>query len=69
MQDLVHCGLFQAMVDSLGSQVSGARDKVSLRSDGTWQLMDENKLRYAKRGGATAAHKAEAKSSEVIELE
>jgi hypothetical protein len=61
VRDLVHCGLFQAMVDTLGDQVSGARDKVSIRPDGTWKLMDENKLRYSKqkRGGSSAATKTE----------
>lgn len=54
VRDLVHCGLFQAMVDELGEQVSISRDRVSVHSDGTWRLMDENRLRYAKgkRGGA-----------------
>jgi len=50
VRDLVHCGLFQAMLNSLGSQVSGARDRVSLRADGNWKLMGENRLRHNKRG-------------------
>merc|ERR1712238_441181 len=50
VRELVHCGLFQAMLVSLGNQVSSSRDRVSLRSDGNWKIMAENRLRYSKRG-------------------
>ncbi|KAL7542827.1 hypothetical protein ACHAXR_012179 [Thalassiosira sp. AJA248-18] len=71
VRDLVHCGLFQVMLNTLGEKVSGARDRVSLRSDGTFTLMDANKLRYAnKRGGgnSTATKTESNKDQEVIEL-
>eukprot|EP00584_Thalassiosira_punctigera_P009071 CAMPEP_0172527548 /NCGR_PEP_ID=MMETSP1067-20121228/2202_1 /TAXON_ID=265564 ORGANISM="Thalassiosira punctigera, Strain Tpunct2005C2" /NCGR_SAMPLE_ID=MMETSP1067 /ASSEMBLY_ACC=CAM_ASM_000444 /LENGTH=1137 /DNA_ID=CAMNT_0013311301 /DNA_START=160 /DNA_END=3573 /DNA_ORIENTATION=- len=80
VRDLVHCGLFQAMVDSVGSQVSGARDRVSLCADGSWKLLDENRLRYNKRGGnistasnsdvktVNAGSKMSSSDLEVIEL-
>ena len=73
VRDLVHCGLFKAMLDDLGGQVSGARDRVSYRSDGTWKLKDENRLRYRNKrkneggGNCSAATKAAA-SDDVIEL-
>jgi len=73
VRDLVHCGLFKAMLDDLGGQVSGARDRVSYRSDGTWKLKDENRLRYRNKrkneggGNGSAATKAAA-SDDVIEL-
>ena len=56
VRDLVHCGLFQTMLDTVGSQVSSARDKVSWRADGSWKLQEENKLRYStKRKSATSS--------------
>lgn len=73
VRDLVHCGLFQAMLDDLGSLVSGARDRVSLRSDGTWKLMDENRLRYSSKrkgdgGGRSSSAAKEEVTAEVIDL-
>lgn len=73
VRDLVHCGLFQAMLDAFHGKVSGARDRVSYRADGTWKLMDENRLRYgSKRGGGTTANASTAETNaskqEVIEL-
>ncbi|KAL7469616.1 hypothetical protein ACHAXS_010771 [Conticribra weissflogii] len=56
VRTLVRCGLFQAMLDDLRTEVSGIRDRVSLKSDGTWVLLAENKLRYASKsnsGGTT----------------
>jgi len=71
VRDLVRCSLFQAMLDDVGGKVSGARDRVSLRSDGTWKLMDENRLRHANKrksdGKGSTATKAKA-NAEVIEL-
>lgn len=49
---LVRCGLFQAMLDELRTEVSGIRDRVSLKPDGTWVLLGENKLRYANKNGS-----------------
>ncbi|KAL7473235.1 hypothetical protein ACHAXS_013667 [Conticribra weissflogii] len=49
VRDLIHCGLFQEMLDEYRNLISGSRDKVSFRSDGTWMLKEENKLRYAKK--------------------
>jgi hypothetical protein len=37
VRDLVHCGLFQAILDDVGDQiVAGVRDSVLVKSDGTW---------------------------------
>jgi len=47
VRDLVHCGLFQNMLDSVAGQVSSARDKVKWHSDGTWRLQEENRLKYS----------------------
>ena len=55
------------MLDTVGSQVSSARDKVSWRADGSWKLQEENKLRYStKRKSATSSTLA--KDDDVIEL-
>ena len=51
VRDLVQCGLFEAMLHDHRDKISGARDKVSFRPDGTWSLKEENKLRY---GGSNA---------------
>ena len=77
VRELVHCGLFQAMLDEHGDKVSGARDRVSLHSDGTWTLMAENRLRFStsKRkssdvgGGSQASTANPDASEEVIELD
>mmetsp|Transcript_35567 Transcript_35567/g.106155 ORF Transcript_35567/g.106155 Transcript_35567/m.106155 type:complete len:1015 (-) Transcript_35567:602-3646(-) len=55
-RNLVRCGLFDAMLDKHRGDVSGERDKVSFRSDGTWELMNANRLKYnnKKRGGDDA---------------
>lgn len=50
VRDLVRCGLFEAMLKDHREAVSGARDKVSFKPDGTWSLKEANKLRYAGRG-------------------
>jgi len=51
VRTLVRCGLFKAMLDELRTEVSGIRDRVSLKPDGTWVLLGENKLRYANNNG------------------
>lgn len=63
------------MLDDLGGQVTGARDRVSLKRDGTWHLKEENRLRYSSNkrkggdggGNQSAATKNES-TEEVIEL-
>jgi len=47
--DLVRCGLFDAMLHDHRDKVSGVRDKVSFKSDGSWFMKEENKLRYTSR--------------------
>lgn len=80
VRDLIHCGLFQAMLDTHRDEVSGLRDKVCLRPDGTYYLKDENKLRYANKKKALTstvdldsdddrAGRAMAKEPEVIDLD
>jgi len=71
VRELVHCGLFQAMLDSLGNNISGSRDRVSLRSDGSWKIMAENRLRYSKRGAgmSTEANNANAGYNRPLEPE
>ncbi|KAL3797649.1 hypothetical protein HJC23_013481 [Cyclotella cryptica] len=74
VRDLVHCGLFQAMIDKYKGQISGIRDKVSLQSDGSFSLKDENKLRYAnKKGGGASkseqSHTSAASSEVIIDLD
>lgn len=67
VRDLIHCGLFQTMIDKYKGDISVARDKVSLQSDGSFYLKEENKLRYAnKRPSATS--KA-SDSAEIIDLD
>jgi len=50
--DLLVDGMFCRFLEQTKGQVSSARDKVQLNPDGTWDLMDANKLRYQsnKRG-------------------
>jgi hypothetical protein len=67
VRDLVHCGLFQAMIDKYKGQVSGIRDKVSLQSDGSFHLKEENKLRYAKK--KTSAPSGASSEDIVIDLD
>ena len=67
VRDLVHCGLFQTMIDKYQGCISGARDKVSLQSDGSFYLKDENRLMYANKR-ASATSKA-GDSAEVIDLD
>ncbi|KAL7535627.1 hypothetical protein ACHAWF_007438 [Thalassiosira exigua] len=52
-EDLVRCGLFDAMLRDHRHEVSGARDKVSFQPDGTWELREENKLRYSGKSRGT----------------
>jgi hypothetical protein len=53
VRDLVHCGLFQAILDDVGDQiVAGVRDSVFVKSDGTWQLLENKK---SNNGGASSA--------------
>ena len=42
-QDLVRCGLFDAMLNDLRVDVTNARHKVSFASGGDWKLMEEKK--------------------------
>ena len=50
--DLLVDGMFCRFLEQTKGQISSARDKVQLNPDGTWTLMDANKLRYQgnKRG-------------------
>lgn len=50
--DLLVDGMFCRFLEQTQGQISSARDKVQLNPDGTWELMDANKLRYQnnKRG-------------------
>ena len=68
VRDLIHDGLFQVMIDKYQGQISGIRDKVSLQSDGTFYLKEENKLRYSNKAPAAASSNA-ATSTEVIDLD
>ena len=53
VRDLVHCGLFQAILDDVGDQiVAGVRDCVFVKSDGTWQLAENKK---STNGGTSSA--------------
>jgi hypothetical protein len=65
VRDLIHCGLFQAMLDQFKGQISAVRDKVTLHSDGSFHLNAENKLRYSNKK-PDAASKAE---EDAIELD
>lgn len=65
VRELIHCGLFQSMINKYKGQVSSSRDKVSLQWDGTFYLKDENKLRYANK--AATADKADI--TEIIDLD
>jgi len=49
MKELVWCGLFEAMLHDHRDKVSGSRDKVSFKPDGSWSLKEENKLRYSSK--------------------
>ena len=46
-KDLIIDGLVLKMLEKYSDQVSGSRDKIQFSSDGTWKLMDENRLRYS----------------------
>jgi len=44
--DLLVDGMFSRFLEQSKGKISSARDKVLLNPDGTWELMDANKLRY-----------------------
>jgi len=70
VRDLVHCGLFQEILDNLRDKVvPGVRDNVCVKADGTWLLLGENKLRYRKSGTKSEADSSAAMNVEVIESE
>ena len=53
VRDLVHCGLFQAILDDVGDQiVAGVRDSALVKSDGTWQFVENKK---SNNGGTSSA--------------
>jgi hypothetical protein len=59
------------MLDSVKGQVSSSRDRVSLYSDGTWKLLDENKLRYKRKGTDGGGNRGVAQSeanNDIIDL-
>ena len=68
VRDLIHDGLFQVMIDKYQGQISGIRDKVSLQSDGTFYLKEENKLRYSNKVPPAASSNV-ATSTEIIDLD
>jgi hypothetical protein len=47
------------MIDKFKDQISAARDKVTLHSDGSYHLNAENKLKYAARKPAASTSDAE----------
>jgi len=47
--DLVVDGMFCRFLDQHKGEISSARDKIQLRPDGSWSLMEANKLRYQSR--------------------
>eukprot|EP00578_Thalassiosira_sp_NH16_P005711 CAMPEP_0181139682 /NCGR_PEP_ID=MMETSP1071-20121207/34910_1 /TAXON_ID=35127 /ORGANISM="Thalassiosira sp., Strain NH16" /LENGTH=237 /DNA_ID=CAMNT_0023226601 /DNA_START=220 /DNA_END=929 /DNA_ORIENTATION=- len=55
-KDLIRCGLFEAMLHDHRDMVSGIRDKISFRPDGSWCLKAENKLRYASKSSGIGAN-------------
>jgi len=57
MKSLVWDGMFDRFLATHREEVSAARDKVQLKPDGTWTLMEENKLRHRgkKRGSGQPA--------------
>jgi hypothetical protein len=46
-EDLVRCGLFDAMLGDLRANVSSTRHKVSFLAGGRWKLMEQKKLTQA----------------------
>jgi len=46
-EDLVRCGLFDAMLGDLRADVSSTRHKVSFETDGRWKLMEQKKVAKA----------------------
>jgi len=49
VRDLVRCGLFEALLHDHRDEVSGIRDKISLKPDGSWCLQEKNKLRLSSK--------------------
>lgn len=52
-QELQLCGLTQEALQKFGNTVSSQRDRVELRADGTYQLLQPNKLRYGNKKRTT----------------
>jgi hypothetical protein len=49
IKDLIVDGLVVSMLEKCKGNISIARDKVMVSKDGKWRLLDENRLRNAKR--------------------
>ncbi len=47
-EDLVRCGLFDAMLEDLRTDVSSTRHKVSFATCGKWKLIEEKKVEVVK---------------------
>jgi len=71
IESLVRCGLFEEMLKEYKDKISGVRDKVSYKSDNTFVLKPEYRLRYGGGKGNDDEEGRIAKQSgklEVIEL-
>jgi len=49
LKDLVIDGMMVKMLEKHRDDITGSRDKVQVSKDGSWKLMEENRLRYQKK--------------------
>ena len=68
-EDLVRCGLVDAMLDDLRADVSSTRHKVSFLNDGSWKLMEQKQKKVTKAETLLeSVNSAERCDPEVIDL-
>lgn len=65
-EDMVRCGLFDAMLEDLREEVSSTSHKVSFLADGSWSLMEQKK--DSKRLHSNVSKEGRSEQPEVIEL-
>lgn len=67
-EDLVRCGLFDAMLRDLQTDTSSTRHKVSFDTSGRWKLIEQQKVEVAKSEAEIPVNREPRSEPEVIDL-
>jgi len=75
MQDLMIDGFMSKILNDFGQDVNASRDKVEICMDGTYKLLDANRLRYQQKRSSSSNDdssakraKTEEKATEIIDI-